>query len=178
MKTGKQILSFLLVFCIVLSMAVWACAESSSLRMPENLKTIEEGAFYGDRSLNEVILPEGLKTIGSKAFANSSCGTVSFPKSLSYIAPDAFDNCSRFVGSAIEGSYAAAYLENSGLLYCLWEDPDAVKPEILRAWQSDTDELSVSWVAMPEADRYKIYRVDTVTQERTAVLSCVTVSTL
>ena len=169
MKTGKQILSFLLVFCIVLSMAVWACAESSSLRMPENLKTIEEGAFYGDRSLNEVILPEGLKTIGSKAFANSSCGTVSFPKSLSYIAPDAFDNCSRFVGSAIEGSYAAAYLENSGLLYCLWEDPDAVKPEILRAWQSDTDELSVSWVAMPEADRYKIYRVDTVTQERTAI---------
>ena len=33
---------------------------------------IEEEAFYGDTSLEEVVLPEGIERIESRAFANCS----------------------------------------------------------------------------------------------------------
>ena len=50
------------------------------------LEVIEVEAFYGDDSLDEVVLPEGTVSIGSRAFANSSLRRINLPDSLTIIA--------------------------------------------------------------------------------------------
>ena len=52
---------------------------------------MEDEAFYGDKSLTAVVLPDGLEKIGSKAFAGTGLTAVNLPSSLVTIADDAFD---------------------------------------------------------------------------------------
>ena len=66
-------------------------------------------AFYGDTSLEDVDLNEGLKRIESRAFANSSATWVYMPDSLAYIAPDAFSGCADVVGYGKAGTYAESW---------------------------------------------------------------------
>ena len=49
----------------------------------------------GDSSIEDVQLNNSITSIESQAFANSSVRDIFLPPSLSYIAPDAFDGCSR-----------------------------------------------------------------------------------
>ena len=76
---------------LMLSLSVLCAAQADVLTLPAGLKTIEEEAFYGDTSLSEVVLPEGLTTIGSKAFANSRVKWIYIPASVTSIADDAFE---------------------------------------------------------------------------------------
>ncbi len=84
----KRIISFLIFFILALCV-VYAAADT--LQLPEGLKRIEEEAFYGDTSLDEVVLREGVEFIGSKAFAESTLKRIYLPLSLKEIAEDAFD---------------------------------------------------------------------------------------
>ena len=84
------------------------------------IETIGEDAFnnaFGDCSSVSValILPEGLKYIGNKAFANcSSFTSITLPNSLQEIGPYAFENCSSLTSITLPnsiqeiGSYAFA----------------------------------------------------------------------
>lgn len=67
----KRVFAVFFLVCIIFLTGV---ANAATLRLPNGLKEIEEQAFYGDTSIDEVILSEGIITIGNQAFANSSYG--------------------------------------------------------------------------------------------------------
>ena len=96
-----------LLTALILCFAVLCCAHaavSQVLVLPEGTKVIEAEAFYGDTSIREVVLPEGVESIGERAFAGSGVTKVNLPKSLTYIAPDAFDGCDGVTLTIISGT--------------------------------------------------------------------------
>ena len=96
-------------FILLLAVMLLVCGCSASadrVELPHDLKIVSEEAFYGDESLTEVILPEGLKVIGSKAFRGCSLTSIILPDSIVSIAGDAFDDPGTIEVIANEGSYA------------------------------------------------------------------------
>lgn len=124
------------------------------LRLPANLRTIEAEAFYGDTSLNYLILPEGIQRIESKAFANSSLRRIYLPDSISYIAPDAFEQCPWVVGYGPDETYASVFFDAHDLYFEHW----ATAPTNLTAIVSGTDVI-LSWTGNGVAEMYAVYEV-------------------
>ena len=109
--TKKLLTFFLLSFLLLISIQA-AMGEEAIL--PGELTIIEDEAFFGDKSLETVILPEGITAIGSKAFADSSLQRINLPNSLTSIAKDAFDDTQDVQFYAEEGSYACQWLAENG----------------------------------------------------------------
>lgn len=84
----KRSIPLLLVLCLLLSLSSPALADTV-LQLPSALKRIEEDAFRGDTSLDEVVLPEAIESLGGGAFAESSLTKINLPDSLTEIADDA-----------------------------------------------------------------------------------------
>ena len=84
--------SMLLAICLFATGCLPAMADD--LVLPASLKTIGDSAFEGDMSLDEVILQEGVETIGSRAFADTSITHIYLPASLTSLAKDAYTSCS------------------------------------------------------------------------------------
>ena len=80
-------------------------ALADTLTLPADLTAVEDQAFFGDESLETVVLPEHIETIGSKAFAGSGITAVNLPDSLTFIADDAFDDTSIATLTVNEGTY-------------------------------------------------------------------------
>lgn len=91
---NKQFLALLLALALLCGIGC-ACAEDRLL-LPADTRTIQAQAFYRTAELDTAVLPEGLETIGAKAFAESSLTSVNLPASLTSIAADAFDGCKGF----------------------------------------------------------------------------------
>ena len=89
---------------------------TSTLTLPANTIIIQEEAFCGDRSLKEVVLPEGIKRIENLGFAGSTVRKINLPKSLTYIADNAFDGCKLETISAEKGTYAYQWCREHGYL--------------------------------------------------------------
>lgn len=85
----------LMVSAALLLTGSCAFAASGSATLPAAATAIEENAFFGAASLQEVIIPEGTTTIGSMAFANSGITEITLPDSLESIAADAFSGCEK-----------------------------------------------------------------------------------
>lgn len=88
----KKTVQWVLLLAILL-LALLPCAladEENVLVLPKDLKVIDEEAFYGDTSISKVIVPEGVTTIGKKAFAESSLKVIELPDTLTTVAEDAF----------------------------------------------------------------------------------------
>ena len=86
-------------------------ANAAVSQFPQQLQVIEDEAFMGDLSLqNEIQLPEGLTTIGNRAFMNSSVGRVYLPESLAEIGENAFP--AGTVGYGQDNTYAARYFDD------------------------------------------------------------------
>ncbi len=66
----------------------------STTRIPDNVREIGDGAFYGVRLPPLLIIPEGVETIGEHAFTRD-CGLeyVKMPSTLKLIKNDAFGCC-------------------------------------------------------------------------------------
>ena len=80
------------------------------LAIPAAAKSIEEDAFYGDESLEEVILPYGAKSIGPGAFAFSGLQIIHIPETVDSIDGSAFEGHSAdFTIYAPMYSYAYEY---------------------------------------------------------------------
>lgn len=60
------------------------------IKVPDGVKRIDQYACKGDNAV-ELILPDGLETIGYKAFAESEIAKVNIPDSVHYIDEYAFD---------------------------------------------------------------------------------------
>ena len=86
------------VICFLVVLVFCACyaqqASAATMMLPGDLRTIEEEAFAGDTSLDEVVVPEGVQRIKSRAFADSSLKAISLPSTLRSLADDAFDGTS------------------------------------------------------------------------------------
>ena len=71
-------------------MLMMCTASAATLVIPADVTEIESEAFLGDTAIDEVVLPEGIESIGEKAFAESSVKKINLPKTLVTIADDAF----------------------------------------------------------------------------------------
>lgn len=110
--------ALLLIFILTVACAfIHSSALAFTMRIPNGVTTIEEEAFYGDTSLDEVVLPEGIRTIGERAFGNSSLRKINLPASLEDLADNIFGGNKNVIVSAIEGTYAYQWAEYHGYIY-------------------------------------------------------------
>ena len=115
---GKHFIIFFFMSLLGILLIFSASAgNAATLTLPAGLKEIEAEAFYGDTSLDEVVLPEGLEKIGEKAFANSSIKRIYLPESLSSIGNNAFYGCNSIVGYGPDGTYASHYFMTHSLSF-------------------------------------------------------------
>ena len=114
MKKHRPAHSPRMILILFLCLCICQNALAGVLTLPAGTKVIEEEAFYGDQSIDEVVLPEGVEEIGPRAFEDSSINKVNLPDSLTEIAEDAFDLDDDIEISANEGSYAHEWLKERG----------------------------------------------------------------
>lgn len=72
--------------------AFYKCSDIRSLTLPSTLKSIEEKAFFRC-SITEIILPDGLETIGKDAFSYTGLKAIDIPAAVCEIGEYAFYNC-------------------------------------------------------------------------------------
>lgn len=71
--------------------AFWGLPITGTLDLPPNLKYIGNNAFYGCVYLTDVTLPDSLQSIGSAAFYGcSSLTEITLPKNIQFIGVGAF----------------------------------------------------------------------------------------
>ena len=118
MKTFRRMI------CVMLALACSGCvsALAGTLTLPKSLKVIEKEAFYGDRSLDYVYLPEGLERIEARAFMGSSLWSINLPESLYSIADDALPGPGQVSVSAKRGTYAYDWAVENGYIEDLIEN--------------------------------------------------------
>ena len=124
MVSFRKLISLLLVAAMLFSLSCEAFAANagdeeggfeddpapagsgSVLTLPAALEVIEEEAFYGDDSLEEVVIPYGATTIGPRAFAYSGLKRITIPDTVTEIAGDAFEGTDGLTIFAPASSYA------------------------------------------------------------------------
>ena len=65
----------------------------TELMLPPQVEDIGDEAFFGCRNLRKVILPDGLRRIGKKAFRDTALEEIRIPESVAEIGARAFQNC-------------------------------------------------------------------------------------
>ena len=108
------------------SEAFAGCADIISLRIPETVKSLGDGAFRDCLALTTVVIEEGLTTIGAYAFAgNGALRSVTLPDSVLSIEDTAFEDCASLTLTVAEGSYAEQYAKKLGIPYTHEQSGDA-----------------------------------------------------
>ncbi len=106
----------LLITAFCLSASAWA----NWFKFPASTKEIGDEAFMGVTLQTNFLVRSGIETIGSRAFAGTGVKLVWLPKTLNYIAPDAFDKGTAFTCSP--NTYAESWCLENGMDY------DYIKP--------------------------------------------------
>ena len=102
------------ILMAMISLGNYAYASGGIMALPLSLSRIEEQSFFGNSSLEEVVLPEGLLSIESQAFAYSGVKTINLPETITYIADDAFLGCDLKHVEA-KGEYALSWCKANGI---------------------------------------------------------------
>lgn len=91
----------------------------NTLALPAALRIIHEESF-ASLPIEEVILPEGIASIGSKAFADCNNLTIiNMPDSITTIADDAFDGTNNVMFVCTSANDAAAHAETHGIPFII-----------------------------------------------------------
>ena len=87
----------------------------------EGVETISSSAFEGHKELVTIQLPQTIKYISDRAFANTGISNITFPASLSRIGKEVFSNCKLsaviFEGQIADGSNAFDYADFDSSAY-------------------------------------------------------------
>lgn len=109
-------LAMLVAVAVLLCGYAIPAGAAGALKLPAGTIEIAEKAFYGNRAVTAVTLPNGVRRIGSKAFAGTGITQVYLPGSLTYIAKDAFDGPGKVKMTCAEDSYAHDWAVENGYL--------------------------------------------------------------
>ncbi len=104
---------------LLLAAALLSGARGETLRLPENLVSVEEEAFAGNTAAEYIILPSSVTSVGDRAFAGcTSLGKVRIPGSVSAIGEDILKDTAEDVLIESEaGSPAYDYARSAGVDY-------------------------------------------------------------
>lgn len=104
---------------------LWGCAETT---LPEGIASIGHRAFYGC-AIRSVALPKSLNSIGSEAFYG--CGyleTVTFEEGLSYIGNSAFEECRGLTKAQLPNS--VTFLGGAAFKHCAGLDSISIPNQL------------------------------------------------
>ncbi len=94
----------------------FAGVAAEQIQFHDRCSVIENDAFHDCESLQSVIIPEGITSIGEDAFSNCPILlTVTVPESVTLIGDGAFSDCEYLTFICKEGSYAANYADENGI---------------------------------------------------------------
>ena len=99
----------LFVFLAAVLVFGFCASASADFELPPDLKTIGDEAFLNAGLETEIVIPDGVERIGARAFKGSSVDTAALPGSLTFIAPDAFEEDCTF--EVLPGSYASRWCD-------------------------------------------------------------------
>ena len=118
----KKLIALALSFVMLGSVCNEALA--AVMTLPKKVQTIDERAFYGDTSMDEVVMPYGSENIGELAFAYSGLKRITIPNTVSSIADNAFEGITGLTIAAPAGSKAQEYAEAEAQTArgFVWED--------------------------------------------------------
>ena len=119
---------FCLTLILLITLVPYSARSENTAVLPNNIKIIEEQAFYGLAFLHEIILPEGIQEIHSQAFAYSGLTKVNLPSSLCSIADDAFAGCDQIVFHVQVNTPAHRWCITKGMNYVLRDELGNVIP--------------------------------------------------
>ena len=164
-KTFRTVLA--LIFCFIFFLSSFADALTAAI--PANVEIIGDEAFYGDNSLDEVVLPEGITTIGKNAFGYSSLKQINLPSSLTSIDKNAFIGCNLETIECEQGTPVWDWCVDNGY-------QDILTPWAIHVTSEGVPlgSLHVSWTKVKDADHYVIY-YNTIDKEWTEFGNIVTV---
>lgn len=92
-------------------------SSEADMLLPAALTTIEDEAFYG-LPMSSVYCPDGLKSIGAKAFANcTSLRKVRIPASVTQIDASAFNGCTNLLIFGTKGSTAETFAKEHNFTF-------------------------------------------------------------
>ena len=95
--------------------AFYGCHKLRKIHLHRGLRTLGRYAFYHCAELTSVELPEGLRSIGVRAFSGcEQLKTLYIPDSVTSIEYKAFNNCTRLVLLVNKGSYTDRYCRQFG----------------------------------------------------------------
>ena len=110
---SKKVIYALLALSLICGMGI---AEADpTIQMPDGLRVIEEEAFMGTAFEDDVVIPEGVISIGDRAFANSAIKAIYLPDTIQYIGADVFAGVSDYYVVVEPGSYAETYCSQNGI---------------------------------------------------------------
>lgn len=91
----------------------------TDVKLPDSVRTIDNGGFANCASLRSIELGSGLTTLGQEAFKDcESLNSVAFPKTLSIIQNQTFQNCKKLESVTFAEGLSSIYMEafyNTGL---------------------------------------------------------------
>lgn len=135
------------LLAVALLLILPAAAETA---LPGELRIIEEEAFCGAASIGEIQLPQGVREIRARAFADSSLTAINLPESLTCIAGNAFEGCDRVNISVSPDTPAWDWCLERGMSGAEWSLLD----------QTDSDSVFLQWSAPENVACNVLMRID------------------
>ena len=148
---GCLMKKILLSLLTVLALSLFSASASADFIFPKGLTDIADEAFMDARVTNYLTIPEGVKTIGHRAFYGSRAMQVKLPASLSYIALDAFGPNASF--EVLPGTYARQWCIDNG--YFFDEMRVSIEPESIVSYPEKPAVLKASCSYPEKVDFYR-----------------------
>ena len=112
----KHIITAAVLSAVIAFYSACGAHAENRLVIPPHVSTIQEATFENvPLQDTEIIFPDSLKRIESRAFAGTGIQKLLLSSRISYIADDAFDGCDEFHPTVYPGTYAADWCTDHGV---------------------------------------------------------------